>query len=191
MCSPEADTTLRAWELLPYYHHRCRQTGASLLAVAEGVHRQGGVDRGAGKGGKEGLREGAADTSHFSPHQQPGSPSVAVLQAETVLAVTAEGLVRLFARADGANGGGAGGSGGSRADEHSPLISKQTWAACVAEAGRRRLRLGQMLGEDRACKVEAVGKGEGYGGAAALGSGGVRVEATGTGAEEEEGDGEM
>eukprot|EP00903_Cladosiphon_okamuranus_P013629 g12693.t1 len=196
MSSPEADTTLRDWELLPYYHHRCRQTGAFLLVVAEGFHRQEGGDKGASKGGEEGLREGAADTSQFTPHQLPqqqqqGSPSVAVLQAETVLAVTAERLARLFASAVRASGDGAVGSGVSQADEPSLLVSKQTWAACAAEAGRRRRRLSQMLGGDRACRVEAVGKRAGYGGTAALGSGGVRVEATGTGPEDEDGDGEM
>ena len=111
-----------------------------------------------------------------------------------MLAATAEGLVRLFARADGASGGGRGdGDGGaSRADERSLFVSKQTWAACVAEAGRRRVRVARMLGGDPTCRVEAAGKGGGYEGAAASGgSGGRRIEATGKGAEEEEGDDEM
>lgn len=160
------------------------------MAVAPGGdHRQGGGDGGRreGEGDTEGLREGAAAASRLPPHQelqqqqqqqQSGSPSVAILQAETVLASTADGLVRLFARADG-------GDGGNR------LVSKQTWAACVAEAGRRRLRVAHMLGGERVGRAEAVGRGERYGGAAASGSGGVRVAATETGPEDEEGDDEM
>lgn len=115
---------------------------------------------------------------------------MAILQAETVLAATAEGFVRLFSRGDGGSSGSAGsdstGSAGNRENEQLLLVSKQTWAAYVAEAGRRRLRVGQILGGGRACT------GDGGGGPVALGSGGLETVATmGTGAEQEEGDDEM
>eukprot|EP00752_Nemacystus_decipiens_P015738 g14050.t1 len=199
---PEADAALRISELLPYYYHRCRQSEAYIMLAADGDRRRGG-DGGRSEGDKEGLRRGADDTSCSSPRkrlqeqqrqQQSGSPSLALLQAETVLASIAEGLVRLFARADGADGdsggcetggGGVGDGGGCRANEQLLLVSKQTWAACVAEAGRRRRSVARILGE------EGAGRGGRYGAEAASGSGGVGVVVKGTEAEEEEGDGEM
>ena len=87
------------------------------------------------------------------------SPSPADPAVKVVLATAAQGLVRLFSLGVVAGGGGGGGGGGSgddsddedganRASERLPFVSKQTWTACVAEADRRNLRVGRLLGGD-------------------------------------------
>lgn len=168
LSSPESDAALSPSELLPYYRPRRRrrlpikgfQFGARGAPHQEGQNQE--YD--------EVLGEEMTSASLLPmERQRPGGPSPR-LMVEAVLAATAAGLTCLLGggggrRCRGGHHGGNGGlgngedgvdagsgrsgrdGGGEAATElSSSLVSKQTLAACVAEAGRRRLRVDRLLG---------------------------------------------
>ncbi|CBJ28390.1 hypothetical protein Esi_0104_0093 [Ectocarpus siliculosus] len=170
LSSPESDAALSPSELSPYYRPRPRRRRLPIedfQSVARGIPHQDGRNQ------QDEMT--SARFQLVEPQQRPGGPSPRLI-TEAVLAATAEGLTCLLggagaggrrrhrgdhhggngARGNGEEGvvagssgdcGGRGGGGEEVATElSSSLVSKQTWAACVAEAGRRRLRVDRLLG---------------------------------------------
>ncbi|CAM9611474.1 unnamed protein product [Ectocarpus sp. 12 AP-2014] len=158
LSSTESDAALSPSELSPYYRPRRRRRRLPIedQLVALDIPQQDGrnqQDKGA-------LGEVMASASFqpMEPQQRPGGPSPRLI-TEAVLAATAEGLTCVLGGGNGAGGngeegvvagssgcGGRGGGGEEVATElSSSLVSKQTWAACVAEAGRRCMRVDRLL----------------------------------------------
>ncbi|CAN0321606.1 unnamed protein product [Pylaiella littoralis] len=228
LSSPESDTALSPSGLFPYYRRGHRQIEEKIAAhftlTAEMPQQQ--------QRQQQQEQQQEQEQKHQQQYQQLECRSP-LLPAAVVLAAAAEGLVHLFGRRDGDcgsdivsnSGGGGGGGGGGGVDsvegggdgsgggtqetEQLPMVSKQTWTACVAEARRRRLRVAQLLAGIARCSGGGalVGGGEerggatGCGGVAALGSEGLRVTAAaamaaaasggGGGGAEEKGDDEI
>ncbi|CAN0142868.1 unnamed protein product, partial [Scytosiphon promiscuus] len=156
LSSPESDTALSSAELAPYYDelHRDRCQINRLHAVSQGVQHQRGFghgDRNQKRGVADALSTGV-DTGAGSDagaaicltaeHERRMESPLELLQAGLVIAETADRLVRLLDRGEGCGGG---------VRDHgaqSPLVSKQTLAACSAEAARRRLYVDRLLAGD-------------------------------------------
>lgn len=155
LSSPEAGAALDLEELLPYRHDAMALEEALLVG--------------------DGPVNADDDSAAVERHQVVEHLAPTLALAESVLGATAAGLVRAFR--DGAGGGGGrGGTGDVR-------VSKRTWQACVAEAGRRRLSVVETLG--------GRGTGEAVGGGGGGSEGDVERATGGAGVgggEDEEGD---